>query len=338
MTLVAKELKIQPMTPQQAQKTAWERTMDRQRGALFELGMHIYNPAFIASADYDAKIRRRHTQELATLRRLSSQYILMLGVVDTTKLSEPRKEIYQQLQGKQWFQATEVLLQKELLEELPPNHDGFLRSLTQRPDEIGGARVDRMVALARANFAVIPIFGVTKTDADGTAHQYTYEYVSWRQGPKSGAKGIVFVENEGKITHFITMRGEKFATGHMEDDLAGGFIEPSEEGVQGLLTKVMKRELEEEFGLPGIKLAKVVPLGSLNMDAGMTNNNPDVFAAVIDASEAQRISDTPVNPDVYELKSGPVIHPISQLQEIVARSKDAFLLSAVVKSEAAGLI
>jgi hypothetical protein len=75
--------------------------------------------------------------------------------------------------------------------------------------------------LAKENFAIIPIFDVV----NHTGQSFTYEYVSWRYGPRSGAKGLVFVENDGKPTHFVTLSGEKFATGKRETDCPGGFMD-----------------------------------------------------------------------------------------------------------------
>jgi hypothetical protein len=261
-----------------------------------------------------------------------------MSTIDPSSLSEQRLANYEALRRKSWFQATDPLVQSELIQDLPESHNGFLASLLERPDVIGGARVDRMVHLARGNFLVVPVFEVTKTSPDGTEHRYTYEYASWRQGPKSGAEGIVFLERNGEITHFVILRGEKFATGKLEDHLPGGFVEPDEAGVKTLLTKVMEHQMREELGLPDVRLVRVISLGGLTPDSGMSNTTDDLFACVIDASEAQRLNTAPPNRDVRELDTKPVIYGIDELSKVVTDSTDGYLLSALVKSVTEGLV
>lgn len=202
-----------------------------------------------------------------------------------------------------------------------------------RPDKIGGVEVIELLKLPRGNFALLPMFKVRNE----TGTEYTYEYVSWRYGPESGAKGLVFVENDGQISHFIVLRGDKFATGKRESDSVGGFMDLNVDGVTNGLQRI-KKELTEELGVPDLKVNKVYDLGEVVPDAGMTNNKPRLFVTVIDANQAQRISNQPLNPDEYELKAGTVIIPISQLPEIIATNNDVFFLSAVSRAAAKGII
>jgi hypothetical protein len=245
-----------------------------------------------------------------------------------------RRPIVDALKQRGWFNNTNQELQAELV-TLPDNHNGFLADLAERPEEVGGLEVSEMVELPRGAFALIPKFKVIRQE-DGT--EYTYEYVSWRQGPDSGAKGLVLVEgDEGEYTHFIVLRGDKFATGEKEFDLVGGFAEPGEDGSIALQDRFVK-EIQEELGLPDLEVKRAIPLGKVHVDAGMTNNHPSIFGAVIDGSEAERLSDSPVNPDIYELKSGTVVFPMSQLKELIKANDDAFFLTTVVRMVAEGEI
>lgn len=252
------------------------------------------------------------------------------------ELTPQRRMIVESLMERSWFQRTSEELQLELA-TLPQqgreNHDGFLLDLAARPDKIGGVEVIELLKLPRGNFALLPMFRVRNE----AMTEYTYEYVSWRYGPESGAKGLVFVENDGQISHFVVLRGDKFATGKREWDSVGGFIDLNVEGVTTALQRI-KKEVTEELGVPDLKINKVFDLGTVVSDAGMTNNAPRLFAAVIDANEAQGISETPLNPDEYELKAGTVIIPLSQLPEIIATNNDAFFLSAVARATAKGII
>lgn len=197
-----------------------------------------------------------------------------------------------------------------------------------------------MVRIARGNFAVIPVFEISKLDPEGnpTGVKQTYEFVSWRHGEESGAKGVVFVKKDGKITHFIILRGAKFATGREEFDTLGGFIEPTEAGVENKVKEIASREIGEELGLTDIKIDEVISLGKIKTDAGMTNNAPFVFAATINADEALRISHEPINLDPTDLKSGPLIFPIEQLSEVLAKNEDSFFAFTIAKAINEGIL
>ncbi len=262
----------------------------------------------------------------------------------SAKLTPTRRKIVQDLITKPWFQDTDPRLQLELAtlpQEGKENHDGFLRDMANRPDEIGGVTVKKLDSLARGNFALIPKFGVKNSKGD----EFTYEYVSWRYGPESGAKGIVFVEDaEKKLSHFIVLRGDKFATGGPAWDSVGGFADLNTGDSAGKQVTTMlgriETEIKEELGAPEIKIKEVYDLGNILPDAGMTNNNPDLFAAIIDGSEAKKVS-TDIhadNPDAFELRAGGVVIPIGQLPEVVKMNNDAFFLSAVSRSLAHGVI
>jgi hypothetical protein len=252
------------------------------------------------------------------------------------ELTPQRRMVVESLMERPWFRRTSKELQVELA-TLPQtgreNHDGFLADLAGRPDRIGGVEVVELLKLPRGNFALLPMFKV-RNEA-GT--EYTYEYVSWRYGPESGAKGLVFVENDGQISHFIVLRGDKFATGKRESDSVGGFMDLNVDGVTNALQRI-KKELTDELGVPDLTVKNVYDLGEVVPDAGMTNNKPRLFATVIDANQAQRISEHPLNPDEYELKAGVVIIPISQLPGIIETNNDAFFLSAVARAAAKGII
>jgi hypothetical protein len=249
-----------------------------------------------------------------------------------------RRAIFESLQEKKWYANTAPELQKKLL-TLPDkgreNHDGFLQDLAERPEEISNIKVERMIDLPRGSFALVPKFEVSRVD--NPAIRYTYEYVSWRTGPLSGAKGVVFVEKDGKTTHFIALRGEKFAAGKKVWDTVGGFIDLKSDGVRTLDDRT-RHEIQEELGVDKLQITKVEDLGRVSSDSGMTNNEPGIFAAFIKDTDMKKISSKPVNPDVYELKSGAVIIPIEQLPKIVMENNDGYFLSTIARSWAKGII
>lgn len=256
-------------------------------------------------------------------------------------LTPQRRKIVDQLKSRPWFQDTKPELQVTLAtlpQEGKENHDGFLADMAARPDKLGGVKVTGLADLARGNFALIPKFDVENEKGD----KFTYEYVSWRYGPESGAKGLVLVKgDDGEISHFVVLRGDKFATAKKESDSVGGFADLNVDGVTSMLGRI-QTEVKEELGVPDLKVDSkdIYDLGMMLPDAGMTNNRPHLFAAVIDGKEAKKIPEglDTKNPDAYELKAGALVIPIGQLPEVIKMNNDAFFLSSVSRALAHGVI
>lgn len=254
------------------------------------------------------------------------------------KASPERRAIFEKLQSRRWFQKSDVELQKNLL-TLPhkgkENYDGFLEDLAARPEEIANIRVERLIDLPKGKFAVVPKFEVSRVDKPGI--RFTYEYVSWNTGPLSGAKGVVFVEKEGKVSHFIVLSGEKFATGKPGFDSIGGFHDKGVDGVE-TIDDTIRKEIAEELGTPDIAITGIDRLGSMHPDAGMTNAEPELFAATISYDEMRRLPTQPVNPDIEELRTGTVVFPIDALPNVVMKNSDSFFLSTIARAWAKGII
>ncbi len=254
------------------------------------------------------------------------------------RATKERKAIFEKLQEKEWFLKSDPLIQKQLL-TLPDkgreNHDGFLKDLANRKEVISNIKVERMIDLPRGSFALVPKFEVSRID--NPSLRYTYEYVSWRTGPLSGAKGVVFVEKEGQTTHFIVLKGEKFAPAKKTFDTIGGFIDVNSDGVSTIHERTIA-EIQQELGVPKLEVSRVVNLGNVLPDAGMTNNEPSLFAAFISDKDLGKISSTPINPDVHELKSGAVIFPMADLPKIVMSNNDGYFLSTIARAWAKGII
>ncbi|CAN5424189.1 hypothetical protein BH09PAT4_BH09PAT4_02980 [soil metagenome] len=251
-----------------------------------------------------------------------------------------RQKIVEQLCEAPWFQATDPELQR-MLATLPDtgaeNHDGFLQDLANRPSNVGGVTVKKMIDLPHGNFALLPVFEVENPQ---TGQNYTYEYISWRYGPQSGAKGIVFVRPPipgASPTHFITLVGERFAPGRKTHDAIGGFADIGVKGVQNLLHR-FEAEIREETGVTDLSIDEVSDLGPLQTDTGMTNNRPNLFTAYIDTEEAARIPEKPVNGDIYELDTGALVIPMQKLKEFILENTDAFFQAAMLKAIAKGEI
>lgn len=256
----------------------------------------------------------------------------------TLSTSNEHQMLLGKLTSRTWFQNTSTDLQHELL-SLPVDAankndwTGFLDDLANRPESLGGVTQLRLAKLLCGNYGAIVMFEVTN-QAGGV---FTYEYFSWKHGSMSGAKGVVFVRTGDDITHFIVLRGEKFGPAKFCWDTTGGFADLGAEGVFTIPDRI-KLEIQQELGSDDIHVGQVYDLGRIMTDAGQTNNNPGVFAAVIDVENANKVSRTPVNADVYELSAGAYVFPIEQLRTHVLENGDTFFQTAVLRSIAKGII
>ncbi|RIL06845.1 MAG: hypothetical protein DCC75_10520 [Proteobacteria bacterium] len=237
---------------------------------------------------------------------------------------------------RKWFVNTSSDIRQtlaELPEQDPRNFNGFLLDLAERPERIANVTVESLAELVCGNYAVIPVFNV-RSDA---GQLYTYEYVSWRYGSMSGVKGLILLENHERITHFIVLKGEKFATGKVEDDSVGGYIDLNVDGVTNLSQRIEK-EIQQELGLPELVLkGDTILLGEMATDPGMTNNRPGLFIAILDVSLARQLESAARDPDERELRGEVCVYPIGRLQEVVRQSQDSFFLACVAKGWARGI-
>lgn len=255
-----------------------------------------------------------------------------------TQSTPERREIYEKLRAREWFRNTDIELQKQLV-SLPDtgkaNHDAFLEDLADRSEQLANIKIERLIDLPRGNFLVVPKFEVSRVDQPNM--RYTYEYASWRNGPLSGAKGMVFVEKDGKTTHFMLLKGDKFGSGKPQLQAFGGFYDKGQPGMH-TITDTMITEVREELGRNDIEIKKFENLGRVETDAGMTNNAPELYAVTISADDLSKLTENPVNPDVYELKQGAVVFPMEQLPDVVMQNSDSYFLSTVARAWAKGII
>lgn len=251
-------------------------------------------------------------------------------------------DIFVKLEQRPWYRATAPSLQQRL-RALPEHCRGFLEDLAARPSEGGGVRLINLDALLVPDtgkvFGIFVIFRVQRLD--NPALVYWYQYFSWAQGPASGAKGVVLVRRGSDVTHVLTLRGFKFATGAVEHDCVGGFAEVSRQGIEGVL-KNFEREIAEELGVSTLRLQEVIPIGRLRVDAGLTNSAPALFAAIVDGVEMSKVPSGEVpNPDPFELRARTVVTPVEALwgsAGLVAVNDDAFFLACIVRLVSLGIL
>jgi len=243
-------------------------------------------------------------------------------------LTPIRRELADKLFTLPWFADSTPEIQEEVL-TLPEDFHGYIDDLSHRPDEVGEIDIVRLSRIFRGSFLITSIFDVR---SNLTNQEFTYEYVSWKTGNYTGMRGIIFLENEGKITHFIVGKKFRFTTTKEEFESLGGLFFKIEDNKTLNLSKKIQDEINFHLGIKEIKFARVIDLGRVNPDFGMTNNSATIFAAVINinnipieiSKEDFRTSHKLVN---FETK----IVNISEFPDYVKKVNDNYFLAATAR-------
>lgn len=243
-------------------------------------------------------------------------------------MSINRQKLIESLQTKTWFQNTDPKLQEEVI-SLPEDHDGFLEDLVGRSDEVGEVDILRLLKLGRGNHLLIPVFEVRSNVNNQT---FTYEYVSWKSGQYAGMRGIIFLETEGKITHFLVNRAQKFSTGGKVLDSVGGLFLKLDKNIPVNLPKKLEQEICYHLGTKDLVFKKILDLGKIYPDYGMSNNVSTLFAAIIDISEFPN----PTNKTDFRNDHKPIgfeleIVHISEFESFVKNTEDNYFLGAAAR-------
>lgn len=243
-------------------------------------------------------------------------------------LSPARQKLIEPFFHKDWFKNTDLELRKEIL-SLPEDHNGFIEDLSNRPDEIGEVDVLRLLKLAHGNYLLIPVFEVR---SNITNQIFTYEYASWKSGARPGAKGIIFLETDGEITHFLVAKEFTFSTVSDNYEALGGLYIHFLNNKPINLPRKIESEICFHLGIDHVEFKKIIDLGVSSPDLGLSNNVSDLFAAIIDISHLPNLVTkadfrSTHKPIGFELK---IIH-ISQFKDFLNVIRDNYFLSAAAR-------
>ena len=255
-------------------------------------------------------------------------------------LCDRLKAAKEALKGLPWFQATEPGVQHIVL-NLGEEAVGVLEHLVSRPTVGGGVEVIRLencLHPAGKLFGMIWNFQVKNIATDDI---YRYQYFCWKQGPKSGSKGVVLIEEDGEITGLLCLRGFSFAVGDDTYDCIGGFADLSDGFVLELMGKRgLIREINEELGIENPAIKRIIELGKLLPDRGMTPNCPDIWAAVV-AGETANSTIGHQNIDKWEMDASVFFVPVEKLwgpDGFLMENDDAFFLAVMARLMGLGII
>lgn len=244
--------------------------------------------------------------------------------------------VMKNLESKKWFRATQTKIKNKIKAlAINPSTFGYVEDLAAREDKIVKDTILRIVEVdhARPEFG---IYGIATwfevVDVKGNIR--SEGFYSWGWGPKSGAKLLVLVRRGGEITHLAIQREEKFPTGSMVYNLAGGFPKLNE-SVLNFIIRSLKKDLNLSIKGGGITLNEIVSLGRVAPDSGMTNNHPNLYAVILDFDDT--IYPTIRAGEKFEEGSGIVLWPISEISEIVSKCDDSYFLAAMARITLSGI-
>ena len=177
-------------------------------------------------------------------------------------LSPKRLPLAEKLLSLSWFFSSAPEVQREVL-TLPEDFQGYLEDLAGRPDEIGELDIICLNKVLKGKFLVTSIFEVRSTL---TNQEFTYEYISWKYGARPGAKGIIFLESNGEITHFLVAKEFTFSTASENYEAIGGLYVHLFENKPFNLPKKIENEIRFHLGIDKIEFKRVFDLGKSSPD------------------------------------------------------------------------
>ena len=227
------------------------------------------------------------------------------------------------LAQKHWWHSSSAFVRAEI-GQLDNSYAGFVAYLSNFPDTMAGLRVLRLQRLARGNYYLLcPIFEVQR--ANGRV--FTLEFVSWKTGRHIGAKGVVFLENSGRLTHFALLKTCRFTLGKKMLTCIDARCELNES-----LASDISYQLNIRLGLTPLAV-KIFELGEITPDQQLTNSQALLFAAV---AEINDLSCLPQHDSEVESESKWQLFSMTKLPMVVMKNPDAFFLGIVARLWARG--
>ncbi len=237
--------------------------------------------------------------------------------------------VIKNLESKGWYKNSSKSVQEEI-EKLGKNPStfGYVEDLSSREDQINGSKILSLIKVEHAEkneniYGIATWFEVEES----SKKRVVYGYYSWGMGTKSGSKIILLVKNKEKVTHIGLVREEKLPTGFIEYTLAGGFSGINE-GLLDLLIRYLKVDFDVDVLNGDLIIDKIVSLGRVNPDSGMTNNKPSLYAITV--SFKNKYENIKIDETVEE-NQGVVLWPISKINDFVNKCDDSYLLSAIAR-------
>ena len=237
-----------------------------------------------------------------------------------------------------WLENTsEEILKK--VELLPESFLRFKNELLEKPDKVNDLIIVCLDDIWFSDHFVIAKFQVK---SETTGQTYYQEYISRRGGKYHSLRGIVLVKQEGKITHFVVRKCNRFGIGQQIFESIGNIYQPNEEFQKDkiLLSSYIKDELAKCLHVPKINIDQFYDLGNVLTDTSMFNNVVRVFAVTIEVGDLSELTlylkDKIFDDKGYSFQIETI--PIEKFFEFFGQAGDSFLLAIFGRLQALNVI
>lgn len=248
-----------------------------------------------------------------------------------------RSEAENKLKSLKWYMNSDQEVQRKIV-DLPESFDGFLNDLCDRPEIFSDFEVIKMEDLfindhfAHAVFQVKSIFtGVTSQKV----------YTSWKKGVYHSMRGIMLLETENVVTHFIVRKCSRFAICREIEESMGSIYPPgSMDQAEVEMITYIEDQFAKQMRVPSLTFSKYFDLGYVYPDPAMSDNAVGLFASIL-KNPSYKTVEQYVNGKKYDDKGYAFsfsIKPISELLNFLSETNDSFLLAIFGRLQALNVI
>jgi hypothetical protein len=248
-----------------------------------------------------------------------------------------REEAITLLKSKSWFLNSPESV-REAIMALPEICNGFVNDLADRPEAFGD-----FVFLKISDFTYSKPFAFCTFDVKSTFTGQIYKKVvtSWDKGTFHSIKGIILLETNGKISHFVVRTYESFSASKVLIESVGSIFPPENFRSGDKLPIVyLESELKRMMRLPDIKISKCIDLGQVYPDQSMSDNIVSLFAAIVKVKSAENfnifIKDKKYDDGKYTYSF--IMYPIEELLNFLSQTQDSFSLAMFGRLQALNVI
>jgi len=248
-----------------------------------------------------------------------------------------RQDALKIIQSRRWYQNSDQEIRTKI-NEIPDDFQGFLNDLVDRGEDNEFYSIIKITNIYWDDRYAIPQFEV-KSKRDGK--DYVNSYIAWRKGIYHSLRGLVLIETEGEISHFLIRKSVRFAAQKEVYESIGSIYPPRDIEEKGPAYEFyLQTELSGVLRIPDLKISRLYDLGQIYPDIGMSDNIVKLFAAQIEVGSIETI-DTYINGKRYNDKRydyGFEVIPIGRLLKFLAETNDSFLLSIFGRLQALNVI
>lgn len=245
------------------------------------------------------------------------------------------KTVLKKIKTKKWYADSSSKIRERIGDLVKnPRSVGFIDDLANRPETVGGKkqlRVTKIVSATDKN----SIYGIAvwfEIEEEGKKQEEGY--YSWGMGPISGAKILILVKRNSKVSHIALLKDAQLPVGSKAYNLVGGFALLNE-SIYDLISRKLYRDIGIDVTKQSVFIEEVIGLGRIMPDSGMTNNHPLLYAIILKVDE--EVFPFMKKGKTYEGEDGLVLWPVERLSELVNKVDDAYTLSSLARLALGGL-